>query len=245
MWSRLLPIGIAAFGSAFAVGAIHVHAADTRPVVVELFTSQGCSSCPPADAYLNELTRSRDDVLTLAFHVTYWNELGWEDPFSLEASTQRQRRYAQRFGAGPYTPMIVVDGESFMVGSNRGQVASGIGKAMNDIVTAAPISIVRNADGLSISVGAGEGEGDVVLVGFDREHTTKVGRGENGGRALTESSAVRSIRSIGMWNGSALALREVAPDGENVAVLLQASNGHIIGAARLDGRSAPVASGVP
>ncbi|MFZ2235108.1 MAG: DUF1223 domain-containing protein [Dokdonella sp.] len=227
------------------MGPIPSHAADTRPVVVELFTSQGCSSCPPADAYLTELTRSRDDVLTLAFHVTYWNDLGWEDPFSLEASTQRQRRYSQRFGAGPYTPMIVVDGESFMVGSNRGQVASAIGKAKNDIVTSAPIGIIRNADGLSISVGAGDGEGDVVLVGFDREHTTRIGRGENGGRALTESSTVRSIRSIGKWTGSALVLREHAPDGENVAVLLQASNGHIIGAVRLEGRSVPVASGAP
>lgn len=245
MWSRLLPIGMTILGSEFAVGAFPVHAANTRPVVVELFTSQGCSSCPPADAYLNELTRSRDDILTLAFHVTYWNDLGWEDPFSLEASTQRQRRFSQRFGAGPYTPMIVVDGESYMVGSNRAQVALAITQAKNDLVTAAAIGISRESGKLSISVGAGEGEGDVLLIGFDRENTTEVGRGENGGRALTESSAVRSIRSIGTWSGSALSLSEDTPAGENVAVLLQAPNGHIVGAARLDGKSAPVASGAP
>ena len=99
-------------------------AADSRPIVVELFTSQGCSSCPPADAYLNELTRSEDNLLTLAFHVTYWNDLGWEDPFSLDESTQRQRRYAARLGEGPYTPQIVVDGTNGMVGSNRHQVAA-------------------------------------------------------------------------------------------------------------------------
>ncbi|MEO7917324.1 MAG: DUF1223 domain-containing protein [Dokdonella sp.] len=244
MWSRLSLIGITLLGCAFVVSASPAHAAQTRPVVVELFTSQGCSSCPPADAYLNELARSRDDVLTLAFHVTYWNDLGWKDPFSLEASTQRQRRFSQRFGAGPYTPMIVVDGESYMVGSNRGQVASAITKAKKDIVTAAPIGITREGSTLSISVGAGEGQGEVLLVGFDREHTTKVGRGENGGRALTESSAVRSIRSVGKWSGSALTISEQAPDGENVAVLLQSSNGHIVGAARLDGKSAPMNAGL-
>ena len=90
-----------------------------RPVVVELFTSQGCSSCPPANAYLNEMARERQDVLPLAFHVTYWDRLGWKDPFSLEAATERQDRYGHRFGDGSYTPEIVVDGASSHVGSQR------------------------------------------------------------------------------------------------------------------------------
>ncbi len=217
-------------------------AAEVRPVVVELFTSQGCSSCPPADAYLNELARN-NDILTLAFHVTYWNDLGWQDPFSLEASTQRQRRYAARLGEGPYTPQIIVDGVSGMVGSNRRQVAAAIDKAKKQGVTAAPISLAREGGRLSIGVGTGQGKGELLLVGYDREHTTKVGRGENGGRSLTESSAVRSLRSVGKWDGSALTLREVFPDGENVAVLLQGSDGHIIGAAKLEGKSGPQASG--
>jgi hypothetical protein len=101
-----------------------------RPVVVELFTSQGCSSCPPANAYLNEMVRGRRDVLALGFHVTYWDRLGWKDPFSLEAATERQGRYGQRFGDGSYTPEIVVDGLSGHVGSDREQVASASGRVL-------------------------------------------------------------------------------------------------------------------
>src|ERR1700737_5433345 len=88
-----------------------------RPVVVELYTSQGCSSCPPANAYLNEMARDRKDVLPLAFHVTYWDRLGWRDPFSMEAATERQARYGHKFGDGSYTPEIVIDGASSHVGS--------------------------------------------------------------------------------------------------------------------------------
>ena len=90
-----------------------------RPVVVELFTSQRCSSCPPANAYLNEFARDRRDVLALAFPVTYWDRLGWKDPFSLDAATTRQDHYGHRFGDGSYTPEIVVDGTTSHVGSHR------------------------------------------------------------------------------------------------------------------------------
>ena len=83
--------------------------AGERPIVVELFTSQGCSSCPPANAFLNEMSTGRSDVLPLAFHVTYWDRLGWKDPFSLEAATARQDHYGHRFGDGSYTPEMVVD----------------------------------------------------------------------------------------------------------------------------------------
>jgi hypothetical protein len=99
-------------------------AAADRPVVVELFTSQGCSSCPPANAFLNELSKQRSDVLALAFHVTYWDYLGWKDPFSLQTATDRQARYGQRFGDGSYTPEIVVDGGTGLVGSYRNDVTT-------------------------------------------------------------------------------------------------------------------------
>src|SRR5581483_9004083 len=108
-----------------------------RPVVVELFTSQGCSSCPPANAYLNELARGRTDVLPLAFHVTYWDRLGWKDPFSLEAATDRQDRYGHRFGDGSYTPEIVVDGATSHVGSDRAEVGPAIEHAKRSSETAA------------------------------------------------------------------------------------------------------------
>jgi hypothetical protein len=204
-----------------------------RPVVVELFTSQGCSSCPPADAYLRDLSKDRADVLPLAFHVTYWDRLGWKDPFSLEASTQRQDLYGRRFGDGSYTPEIVVDGAAGMVGSRRGDVGAAIERAKRNSRTAAAISVTKNGQQVSIQVGAGSGSGRILLIGFDREHTTAIGRGENGGRTLTEANIVRSIRPVGQWSGAALRINEQFPEGQDAAVVLEAPDGQIVGAARL------------
>lgn len=209
-----------------------------RPVVVELFTSQGCSSCPPADAYLVELSKGRRDVLPLAFHVTYWDQLGWKDPFSLPSATERQSQYGRRFGDGSYTPQIVVDGAAGMVGSHRSAVASAIERAKRESVTAAAVSVTRNGKLVSIEVGSGSGNGRVLLIGFDREHTTPIGRGENGGRTLTEANIVRSIRPVGQWSGRPLKISEQFPEGQDVAVVLEAPNGQVIGASRLaDGSS--------
>jgi hypothetical protein len=212
-----------------------------RPVVAELFTSQGCSSCPPANAYLNELSRDRRDVLALAFHVTYWDRLGWKDPFSLPAATQRQDQYGHRFGDGSYTPEMVVDGAAGMVGSDRGDVGSAIENAKRNSRTAAAVSVTRNGDKngeqVSIQVGAGTGNAKVLLIGFDHEHTTAIGRGENSGRTLTEANVVRSIRSVGQWSGSQLRLSEPFPEGQDVAVVLESPDGQIIGASRLAGGS--------
>lgn len=204
-----------------------------RPVVVELFTSQGCSSCPPANAYLNELSKQRRDVLALAFHVTYWDRLGWKDPFSMEAATRRQDVYGRRFGDGSYTPEIVVDGSASMVGSARGEVGAAIENARRNSRTAAPVSVTRNGEQVSIEVGTGSGSGNILLIGFDHEHTTAIGRGENSGRTLTEANVVRSIRSVGQWSGAALRINERLPEGQDVAVVLEAPDGRIVGASRL------------
>ena len=204
-----------------------------RPVVVELFTSQGCSSCPPANAYLNEMSRGRRDVLALAFHVTYWDRLGWKDPFSLAAATDRQAVYGRRFGDGSYTPEIVGDGAAGMVGSDRDAVEPAIENAKRNGPTAAAVNVTRNGEQVAIEVGAGTGSGRILLIGFDHEHTTAIGRGENSGRTLTEANVVRSIRSVGQWSGAALRLNERFPEGQDVAVVLQASDGRIIGASRL------------
>jgi hypothetical protein len=204
-----------------------------RPVVVELFTSQGCNSCPPANAYLNELSKQRRDVLALAFHVTYWDRLGWKDPFSPEACTQRQAVYGRRFGDGSYTPEMVVDGAASMVGSHRGDVGSAIENARRNSLTAATVNVTKSGEQVSIEVGAGSGSGRILLIGFDHEHTTAIPRGENSGRTLTEANVVRSIRSVGQWSGTPLRISERLPEGQDLAVLLEAPDGRIIGASRL------------
>ena len=206
-----------------------------RPVVVELFTSQGCSSCPPANAYLNEMAHDRRDVLPLAFHVTYWDRLGWKDPFSLNEATERQDRYGHRFGDGSYTPEIVVDGASSHVGSYREEVGSAIDQAKRDGRTTAAVSIAKAGDQLTIDVGGGSGNAKVLLIGFDHDHTTPIRRGENGGRTLEEANVVRSIRAVGDWQGAPLRVSERFPEGQDVAVILQAPDGRIVGAARLEG----------
>jgi hypothetical protein len=213
---------------------IAAQAATTEPlVVVELFTSQGCSSCPPADAYLSELSRSRSDVLPLAFHVTYWNNLGWKDPFSFDAATQRQATYAARFGDGSYTPEIVIDGRHGLVGSDRNSAEAAIADEKKVSAVNAPLSATKADKGISITVGAGGGNARVVLVGYDAEHRTSVGRGENSGRTLTESNVVRSIQLVGQWTGAPLELNTAMPAGEKVAVILEAPDGSIVGAARV------------
>src|SRR5258708_16770457 len=205
-----------------------------RPVVVELYTSQGCSSCPPANAYLNELSRDRRDVLPLAFHVTYWDRLGWKDPYSLQAATDRQGQYGHRFGDGSYTPEIVVDGATGLVGSHRHDVGSAIETAKRESRTAASISVTKTEGGqVSIQVGSGSGTGKILLIGFDHDHTTAIGRGENGGRTLEKAKIVRSFRPGGQWAGGPLPINEPIPQGQDVAACLEAPDGQIIGASRL------------
>ena len=202
------------------------------PVVVELFTSQGCSSCPPADAFLTDLARERRDVLPLAFHVTYWDTTGWKDPYSLDAATTRQRDYARHIGDedGVYTPQMVVDGTTGFVGSRRSRGQSVIAGAAPKHV---PVSLVRDGQTLLVRIGAGAGQAQVLLVGFDPMHQTQVGRGENSGRTLVESNIVRSLTPIGAWSGSSADLHPLPRAGQDFAVLLQAEDGKIIGAARL------------
>src|SRR5260221_6243749 len=205
-----------------------------RPVVVELYTSQGCSSCPPANAYLNELSRDRRDVLALAFHVPYWARLGWKDPYSLQAATDRQDQYGHRFGDGSYTPEIVVDGATGLVGSHRHDVGSAIEKAKRESRTAASVSVTKSDGGqVSIQVGSGSGTGKILLIGFDHDHTTAIGRGANGGRPTEAVHTEQSVRVAGEWSGAPLQINERFPEGQDVAVVLEAPDGQIIGASRL------------
>lgn len=231
-YARLLYAGALV---AAGVSTAAVAAAD-RPVVVELFTSQGCSSCPPAEAFLVDLVAKRGDVLALAFHVDYWDRLGWKDSFSSAAATQRQRGYASASGSGQvYTPQMVVDGRRGVVGSNRAAVLGLVSSAEASADKAVPVKMIRRGGEVSISIGAGTGVGKAVLVGFDPQRETAVPRGENAGRTIIQANVVRSFDTVAEWRGQDLTLARPMPAGESAAVILQAPDGHILGAARLGG----------
>jgi hypothetical protein len=204
--------------------------ADARPVVVELFTSQGCSSCPPADALLGELAR-RGDVLALGFHISYWDGLGWRDPFSSQSSTDRQRAYARLLGTGQvYTPQMVVDGRREMVGSDRAAVLAALRDARPQAV--APVAFA--GDRRSVTVGAGQGSGTVLLARFAQQRTTRVGAGENARRTLEDVNGVEALTTLGAYRGASLSFDIEPPSaGEGVAVLVQGTDGRMLGAGAL------------
>ena len=204
-----------------------------RPVVVELFTSQACSDCPPADALLKRVQAENSDVLALDLHVTYWNGASWTDPYSLQSATDLQNYYAM---LGPssevYTPEAVVDGQKQFVGSDSSTMATAIEQARATIASgrAVPVSITTEGNKLSVWVGPGQDIGTISLFGFDPEHTTDVLGGENGGATLSEVNVVRSITQLGTWNGQPMALKVRLPAGEKFAVLVQKRDGTILGA---------------
>jgi hypothetical protein len=204
--------------------------AETRPVVVELFTSQGCSSCPPADAVLAELAH-RKDVLALGFHVDYWNNLGWKDPLTTPGATGRQNEYAAQFGRHEiYTPQIVVEGQRQAVGSNRGAVLQAISQSDSTAAT----SVAFAADGRSVLIGAGTGQGKVLVIRYVRSRTTQVQRGENAGRTAVDVNGVESFRTAGEWAGRALEIPIDPVDADHgLAVVVQGADGRILGAAAL------------
>jgi hypothetical protein len=209
-------------------------AAGPAPVVVELFTSQSCSSCPPADAFLSDLDATRPDVLALDLHVTYWDQLGWKDPYSLDAATQRQQRYADQFGTGQvYTPQMVIGGTRQAVGSNRAAVLAAISAAKMDASSSVPLDIAVDGKRLRLAVGAGSGSATLLLVAFDLRHTTAVRGGENGGRTLSEVNVVRSIDTVAAWDGKPVSLAVDRPPGDDAVLLLQAPDGRFLGAALL------------
>ena len=216
----------------FALVLLVPTVAAARPVVIELFTSEACSSCPPADALLGRLKRQGADLLLLDLHITYWNGSGWTDPFSLAAATERQQWYASLGNSDEvYTPEAVVDGRDQMVGSDRGALLSAIARERSAAAQAVPVTIVEDGGEVRVGVGAGAGPARLWLFGFDDMHTTHIGGGENSGATLTEVNVVRAVRPLGLWNGGARSVSVARPAGMHVAVLLQRDDGEIIGAA--------------
>ncbi len=228
-------------GLALAVPAL----ADPR-AVVELFTSQGCSSCPPADKLLGELAK-RDDLLALSLPIDYWDYLGWKDTLASHDFSERQREYAQSRGDGAvYTPQAVVNGTEDLVGSDRGAMESAL-KQATEKGFAVPIALSSSADAVTVKIGAAEGStpnhGTIWLVMYDPSVTVPIGRGENSGRTVTYSNVVRKLRPIAMWKGEPMTIdlprSEMAKAKvDRCAVLLQAEKdgglpGPILGAASI------------
>jgi hypothetical protein len=211
-------------------------AAAPAAVVVELFTSQGCSSCPPADQLLGELAR-RDDVLPLSFHVTYWDRLGWPDTFGLEDATRRQERYAGWLGLSRvYTPQMVIGGRIDVVGSARGRVLDAIALLRDHAPAGPELTVAANR----LSIGPGEqADAAIWLVAFDDHHDVAIARGENRGRTLRYHHVVRALTRVADWHGRAVALELPlaalgAAGRDGAAVLVQRlSDGVILAAARL------------
>jgi hypothetical protein len=199
--------------------------------VVELFTSQGCSSCPPADRVLGELARD-PHVLALSFPVDYWDYIGWKDTLAERTYTLRQQAYAKASGHGEvYTPQAIINGIAAAIGSDRDQIEAAENiTARRAGVMSVPLSVAEQGGNINISVGAApEGaprKASVFLIALASKRTVTVQRGENAGSTLTYSNVVRAITKIGDWNGAATSLQasldQAHLDGaDTYAVILQ------------------------
>ena len=220
-------------------------AAETR-AVIELFTSQGCSSCPPADRLIAEYA-DRDDLLALSLPVDYWDYLGWKDTLASHAFSERQRDYAAARGDGQvYTPQMVVDGREHIVGSNRPVVEATLKRDLADGLPV-PITMTAGSDATTVTIGAaGAGEasrGTIWLAMYDRAVSVEIARGENSGRTITYSNVVRKLRPIAMWKGESMTIdlpksEMDQADVSRCAVILQTETaeglpGPILGAATI------------
>jgi hypothetical protein len=218
-------------GAVFLLNLPLAALADQRPLtVVELFQSQGCSDCPPANANVMALS-DRPDLLTLSFGVTYWDYLGWKDTFAAPQFTARQWDYAHALHhAEVYTPQVIVNGRADIVGSDRAALEHLIAREAN---TSGPT--LQLSDGVLHLGATMAGAYQVWRARFDpRIENVSIARGENGGLTLPHKNIVKQLAKIGDWDGRAASLPvPPAPNGLAQAVLIQAGlGGPIVGAAR-------------
>jgi hypothetical protein len=208
--------------------------------VVELYTSQGCSSCPPADFLLGQLAR-QSGILALSFHVDYWDYIGWKDPYGSADNTRRQRDYKKTFNRSyVYTPQMVVGGMFEVTSSDIAAVKDGIRQA--GLAPNVPIGLVRDDSGdlnISVSGSARPAQLAIWLALFELTTETRVRRGENRGRTIINHNVVRTFKKIGDWTGAPKTLTVAAAElkqhkGRGCAVFLQSElKGPILGAAAI------------
>jgi hypothetical protein len=217
----------------------------SHPVgVVELFTSQGCSSCPKADAAIDRLA-DNPNIVTITYHIDYWNYLGWADTLSAKENTARQYGYAKTLGnSNVFTPQIVLNGlEDTKLGEpsdlvDKLETLDRGGKGIN-----IPIQASLSPTEVSITIGAGAGKADVVIAYFRKRTLVEISKGENQGRKVSYRNAVTSLETVGMWDGKAMTIKLPAAlvskrGHDGCAILLQShdENGNpsrIYGAAAL------------
>jgi len=216
------------------------------PVLLELFTSEGCSSCPPADRLLESLDRqptASADLFVLSEHVDYWNYLGWSDPYSSAFFSARQQTYSKRLGTPVYTPQLVIDGHLQATGSDRQQVTQAIARAVRDAKLPVSVRAARSGNGGTIHVEAnssGKKADLYIAIAADRARSQVI-RGENGGHMLTHVAVTQSIIKIGRWEGAPLSARDIslpslthteANEIRIIAMLQDPETGRILGVAQ-------------
>ncbi len=231
---------VVAFMSVLVIGPVMAQQIN-RPTVMELFTSQGCSSCPAADALFEQYAK-RTDVVALSFSVHYWDSLGWKDTLANPKFTDRQKAYSKVRGDGQvYTPQIVVGGSHHAVGSDKSAIDRAVAQTQKRDVWV-PITLARTSAGAEVGLGASDawpGEATVWLATVSRRVDVAVKRGENAGRTLTYVNAVRSFMQVGRYDGKAVSLALDAKaidqsEADQVTVLVQmGTTGRIVGAGTL------------
>lgn len=212
--------------------------AQTNPVVVELYTSQGCSSCPPADKLMHDLA-ARDDVIALALHVDYWDYIGWKDEYANPAYTRRQQKYAHVAGRNMvYTPQMIIAGQDDVVGARSMELADLIAKHSQQPATTR-VQATRQGNVLTVTAetdGPLAAASNIHLVRYDPERVAKITRGENAGRTLTYNNVVADWQVVGQWDGTAPLEMSVTVSGDMPAVVLvqMPGPGRILAAARVE-----------
>jgi hypothetical protein len=222
---------------AVSIGVMAPVTASADAVLVELYTSQGCSSCPPADEILGKLAK-RDDVIALSLHVDYWDYLGWKDVFADPAFTKRQQAYARAARENMiYTPQMVIGGVDSVVGTRTMELMDYISMRQK---ASRPVSLTLSKSAGQIDVDASStgvgGEWVVQLVRYIPKQAVEIKRGENAGRTVTYHNVVSSWNVIGTWNGEAPLQLSAPLDGDapSVVVIQDGTSGPVLAVARLD-----------
>jgi hypothetical protein len=226
----------AAISATVALLACSCALGDVRPTVIELYTAEGCSSCPPAEALLGDIA-NRSSVIALAFHVDYWDREGWPDKFSLRAATQRQNQYARALRrSSVVTPQFVIDGDRTIEGTDSSAIMAAARRSPEGI----PLELTIAAARLRVAIGADAKAGpcEVVLFAYLPRAVTAIAHGENAGRTLHEFNIVRAVVSLGAWSGHEqsmdVSVTQLPADATQIAVIVQqVGPGPIVGSARI------------